>query len=445
MFTAYCSAPKWPTNQSAQVYLLSTDWGWKLWLWDHFFQSTTKYISVSAFIRPSVTLQGMIFFLVWWHHNYTHAFCPLLQVCDSLCGLPSLLCPSWVPLRRLRCPKFPHRRDRLLHLGDSGLRGWSGPVPSQAGPGCGGLHGHRLWPPQSRSGLRGLHHLWSSGQPERVLSLRRHHLLRRRLCLLLHSDRSGGCNDRVWTDQGYALHVLRPLRGGMHPPGGSALSERIGSVAGVLLWHKIWLSLEAVVLPSRKLSMGQQGRGGGVLPCQLRPVLGWPDLFPEDTIFLTSAHKLESVAPSGSLFCITGLTGLSYVSASLFLFLICVSILYLKTHKILRGHWCCCWGSQTPQTTRESAVECEQGIFLPPWALCHTPLRWHPISLTRPSCPLRDLGKEPASPKQPGPTGMSCQILINPDTHAPHDLRHNTTPSYTHTLTSCLYFCSNNT
>ncbi len=184
-------------------------------------------------------------------------FCPLLQVCDGLCGLPALLCPVWVPLRRMWCPRFPHCCDRLLHPGYSGLRGGSGLVPSQARPGRGGLYGHRLWPPQSRSGLCGLRHLWSSGQRERVLPLCCHNLLRGRLRFLLHSDCAGGRNDGVREDQGCALHALWPLRGGVHPPGSSALPECISGVAGVLLWHKIWLSVETVVMPSGEVSMGQ--------------------------------------------------------------------------------------------------------------------------------------------------------------------------------------------
>lgn len=184
-------------------------------------------------------------------------FCLALQVCDSLCSLPTVLCPIWVPLRRLWCPKFPHRCDRLLHPGYSCLCGWSGLVPSQARPGCGGLHGHRLWPPQSRSRLCGLHHLWSSGQQERVFPLCCHNLLCCRLCFLLCSDCSGSHNDCVWKDQGCALHVLWPLCGGVHPPGSSALPECIGGVASVLLWHKIWFSMETVVMPTGEVSVGQ--------------------------------------------------------------------------------------------------------------------------------------------------------------------------------------------
>jgi len=211
---------------------------------------------------------------------------PLLQVCDSLRGLPALLRPIRVPLRRLRRQKLPHRGDGVLHPGRSGLRGRGGPVPGQAGPGGGGLHGHRVRPPEGRPGLRGLHHLRSAGQRERVFPLRRHHLLRGRLRLLLRSDRRGGRDDRVRADEGRALLALRPLRGGVHPPGGAALPERLGGVAGVLLRRKVRLSVAAVVVPSGSVSVGQQAGGGRVLLRQLRAVRGRPGLLSEDTVRL---------------------------------------------------------------------------------------------------------------------------------------------------------------
>lgn len=130
-------------------------------------------------------------------------------------------------------------------------------MPGQAGPGRGRLHGHSLWPSQGGSGLRGLCHFRRAGEQERIFPLRSYDLLRGGLRVLLCSDCGCRGDDCVQTDQGCLLHVLRPLRGGVHSAGSSALSECIGGVAGVLLRHQIRLPVEAVLLPSGQMSVGQ--------------------------------------------------------------------------------------------------------------------------------------------------------------------------------------------
>lgn len=213
-----------------------------------------------------------------------------LKVRHGIGGLPALLRHITVPVRWVRGPKLQNRRDRLLHPRHTGLRSRGCPLQSQARTGQSGLHGHCFWLAQSSPGLCGLHHIRGAGQQEWLPSTRGHHLLPCRLRLLLHRDSPGCPDDGLWPDQSRVLHVLWPLRGGVHPAGSATLPECVSGVAGFLLWCKIWISVEAIVLPTRKVSMGQQSGGGRLLLRQLWTLRSRSHVLPADQFFPSSQN-----------------------------------------------------------------------------------------------------------------------------------------------------------
>ncbi len=144
---------------------------------------------------------------------------------------------------------------------------------------------------------------------------------------------------------------------------------------------------------------------------------------------------------------------LSYSSASVFMILLVIVIWYLSSRKILRERdgyeanitspglwWSCTLAAAEARKLDKLNVKALWNVnkecnHCDPSA---TPHWGDTSSLHLPPPALWEiLGEPPASPKQPGPSGMSCQILINQDTPAILDPRQNV-QTHTHQLSACI-------